>query len=179
MRVKKEKTKGVQWIKAEEGFSLLELIIVIAIIATLAAIAVPIFSSKGEEARISAHRTNIMQIQAAAERYEIEKTILADGAYAIGASSVIVTNGYLRLTADQSSIPNPWAGSGKDWQNYAYYIVKGKRGSNTVSTIQVYLVSGAPSVAGVKYVKIESNAANDTSTVTMSDAVAGVRTITD
>ena len=53
-------------IKKKKGFTLIELIIVIAIIALLAAIAIPKYRNYTYKAAISAHNTNVSMLKSAA-----------------------------------------------------------------------------------------------------------------
>ena len=55
-----------------KGFTLLELLAVLVIMATIAIIAIPIFMNKSDEAKIQAHKSNIREITNAAQRYEWE-----------------------------------------------------------------------------------------------------------
>ncbi|MCI5839601.1 MAG: prepilin-type N-terminal cleavage/methylation domain-containing protein [Peptoniphilaceae bacterium] len=59
--------------KKRKGFTLIELIIVIAILAILVAVAVPKYSASREKAAITAHNTNVRMLQTAAS------TAIADG----------------------------------------------------------------------------------------------------
>lgn len=54
----------------KKGFTLLELLAVLVILAALATIAIPIFTNKGDQARIAAHMENLRVIADAAQRYE-------------------------------------------------------------------------------------------------------------
>ena len=56
----------------KKGFTLLELLAVLVIMAALAVIAIPIFLNKGTEARLQAHKANIRAITDAIQRYEWE-----------------------------------------------------------------------------------------------------------
>lgn len=57
----------------KKGFTLLELLAVLVILAALATIAIPIFTNKGATARLAAHIENIRVINDAIQRYEWEK----------------------------------------------------------------------------------------------------------
>lgn len=52
-----------------KGFTLLELLAVLVILAALATIAIPIFTNKGDVARVAAHKENLRVIADAAQRY--------------------------------------------------------------------------------------------------------------
>ena len=56
----------------QKGFTLLELLAVLVIMAALAVIAIPIFLNKGDEARVQSHKANIREITNAIQRYEWE-----------------------------------------------------------------------------------------------------------
>lgn len=54
------------------GFTLIELLLVLVILATLAAIVTPRFARRGEQARITAARTQIAQFEVALDAFEID-----------------------------------------------------------------------------------------------------------
>ncbi len=56
----------------ESGFTLIELLLVLVILATLAAIVTPKFARRGEQARITAARTQISQLEVALDAFEID-----------------------------------------------------------------------------------------------------------
>ena len=58
--------------KNNKGFTLVELIAVIAILGIIAAIAVPRFTASREKAAISAHNANVRTLKNAANLYSIE-----------------------------------------------------------------------------------------------------------
>lgn len=60
--------------KKKKAFTLIELIIVIAILALLAAIAIPKYNASRETARKVAHNTNIQTLKSAAYTYLAEKS---------------------------------------------------------------------------------------------------------
>lgn len=67
-------------LKNRKGFTLVELIIVIAILGILAAIVVPQFKGFTAKAKIGADKTNIKILQNAAETYEAEHGSYPDSA---------------------------------------------------------------------------------------------------
>lgn len=69
----REKIKG-----KEQGFTLIELIVVLAILAVLALLAVPRFADILEQSRLKTHNQNIEQIAAALELYAADRPIPAD-----------------------------------------------------------------------------------------------------
>ncbi len=58
--------------KASDGFTLVELLIVLVILATLAAIVVPKFSGRTEQAKKTAARTQISTFETALDAYETD-----------------------------------------------------------------------------------------------------------
>ncbi|MCM8757300.1 MAG: type II secretion system major pseudopilin GspG [Candidatus Omnitrophica bacterium] len=54
------------------GFTLVELLLVLVILATLAAIVVPKFTRRSEQARITAARTDIANLEVALDTFEID-----------------------------------------------------------------------------------------------------------
>lgn len=56
----------------QKGFSLIELLIVIGILAILAVIIIPRFADTGEDSRKAANSTNISLLQSAVERYAFD-----------------------------------------------------------------------------------------------------------
>jgi len=137
------------WSK-QEGFTLLELIAVIAILGIIAAISFTAFSTQGEKARISAHQTNVLTIEQAAERYNVEKGFkTGSGASTedfteIDAEHSLVKEGYLK-----EEPKNPWASTNADQKNYKYIITKDKRG-----IFSAYLAELSGSNV-VKYIEID------------------------
>ena len=63
----------VKKINNKKGFTLVELVVVIAILGILAAIAVPKFASSQEQARINSHNTNVKTLESAAVMFVAEK----------------------------------------------------------------------------------------------------------
>ncbi len=56
----------------ERGFTLIELLLVLVILATLAAVVVPKFTKRSEQARITAARTDIANLEVALDAFEID-----------------------------------------------------------------------------------------------------------
>ncbi len=56
----------------KRGFTLLELLAVLVILAALATIAIPLFTNKGDEARQTAHKANIATLQKQGQAYLLE-----------------------------------------------------------------------------------------------------------
>ncbi|MCU7667082.1 prepilin-type N-terminal cleavage/methylation domain-containing protein [Bacillus thuringiensis] len=110
-------------VKNERGFTLLELIAVIAILAIIAAISFTAFSTQGEKARVSAHKTNVVTIEQAAARYETEKGFKDTDFSYVDESHKLVKEGFLKEFPK-----NPWETTNKDQKGYKYIITKDKRG---------------------------------------------------
>jgi len=62
--------KGRKYRRA--GFTLIELLLVLVILATLAAIVVPKFTRRSEQARLTAARTDIANLEVALDTFEID-----------------------------------------------------------------------------------------------------------
>jgi general secretion pathway protein G len=58
--------------KRQEAFTLIELLLVLVILATLAAIVVPKFASRGEEARKTAAKAQISNFETALDAFEVD-----------------------------------------------------------------------------------------------------------
>ena len=56
----------------QSGFSLIELLLVLVILAVLAAVVVPKFTNRTEQARITAAKTDISMLDTALDAYEID-----------------------------------------------------------------------------------------------------------
>lgn len=85
--------------KKKKGFTLIELIVVIAILALLASIAIPKYMHTQEKAKAAAHNTNVEVVKQAAATYLVEHP---------EANSVSMSNleGYL-----DSKVPKAYDGS--------------------------------------------------------------------
>lgn len=55
--------------KKKKGFTLLELLVVLAILAILIAIAIPVYKNQKEKAAITAHNANVRVLETAVESY--------------------------------------------------------------------------------------------------------------
>ena len=55
--------------KKKKGFTLLELLVVLAILAIIIAIAIPVYKNQKEKAAITAHNANVRVLETAVESY--------------------------------------------------------------------------------------------------------------
>ena len=88
--------------KSEHGFSLVELMIVVAIIAILAAIAIPSFMRFAMKSKTSEATGNLSAIRTAEESYKAENDVYLPAAGTPGAW----------VPGAGASTPDPWAGGG-------------------------------------------------------------------
>ncbi len=68
-RMKKLEKRG--W-KSEKGFTLIELLLVMVILTVLAAVVVPKFTKRSEQARITAAHADIANVEVALDAFEID-----------------------------------------------------------------------------------------------------------
>jgi len=107
---KKRKEVKTNMKRNQKGFTLIELMIVIAIIGILAAIAVPNFRQARESAREKACYANIRVIQSAIEQYNMDHSGMidtCDGTIIAG----LKTNQYLKSEPQCPSDPKGAGGS--------------------------------------------------------------------
>ncbi len=66
--------------RGQAAFTLIELLLVLVILATLAAIVVPKFAGKGQEARLTAAKTQISNFETALDAFEVDNGYYPKGA---------------------------------------------------------------------------------------------------
>lgn len=70
------KTNGIHWIRQDsrrrEGFTLVEMLLVLVILAVLAAVVVPRFAGRGKQAKITAAETEISTLETALDMFEMD-----------------------------------------------------------------------------------------------------------
>ena len=89
--------------RKEGGFTLVEIMIVVAIIGLLAAIAVPNFVNARNNSRASVCVNNLRQIDSAKEQYALENNLNDGDAIAATASlDTYIRGGYVRLVCPAS-----------------------------------------------------------------------------
>lgn len=65
--------ESLKWnLARKSGFTLIELLLVLVILATLAAIVTPKFAKRGQQAKITAAKTQISQLEVALDAFEID-----------------------------------------------------------------------------------------------------------
>jgi general secretion pathway protein G len=97
--------KGDRWKRALRGFTLIELMVVMAIISVLLAIALPIYQKSITRAKESVLRNNLFTLRTMIDEYTIDKQKAPDSL------QDLVSEGYLR------QIPqDPITGSSDTWR---------------------------------------------------------------
>ena len=70
--MKKEKSHEKGGFQSQKGFTLIEVLLVMVIITVLAAVVVPKFTGRSEDARITAAHTDIANLEVALDAYEVD-----------------------------------------------------------------------------------------------------------
>ena len=94
--------------KKKKGFTLLELLVVLAILAILIAIAVPVYKGQKEKAAITAHNANVRVLETAVESYRQDK-----GKYP-GSVDELVKGDYIKKEPEIPKILNNGTGGKYD-----------------------------------------------------------------
>lgn len=96
--------------RTQSGFTLVELLLVLLILATLAAIVVPKFTGRSEQAKVTAARTQIANFESVLEAFEVDNGTYPRGSN--GLNDLIVKPSYATGWQGpylRQSIPNdPW-----------------------------------------------------------------------
>lgn len=92
----------------KKGFTLLELLVVLAILAILIAIAVPVYKNQKEKAAITAHNANVRVLETAVESYRQDK-----GKYP-GSVDELVKGDYIKKEPEIPKILNNGTGGKYD-----------------------------------------------------------------
>ncbi|OXZ29013.1 pilus assembly protein PilA [Finegoldia magna] len=100
--------------KKKKGFTLLELLVVLAILAILIAIAIPVYKNQKEKAAITAHNANVRVLETAVESYKQDNNGKLPGDL-----EDLVKGEYIK------SVPKLPAGAVTDSKETEYKIVSG------------------------------------------------------
>jgi general secretion pathway protein G len=126
--------------KANRGFTLIELIIVMAVIAILMSVAVPLYQRSIEHARETALKQDLASMRSAIDQYTLDKE------KAPQALEDLVQAGYLR------EIPkDPITGSNSTWQPVSDENSIASADQETGGIIDVHSGSNANSSEGTAY----------------------------
>jgi len=111
--------------RRQQGFTLIELMIVVVIIGILAAIAIPNFISMQSRAKEGSTKTNMHTVQLAAEDFSVQN----DGSYASTATQVV---NLLPSFGGVAGITNPFdksTGANNAWRDQATWTLPLATGS--------------------------------------------------
>ena len=127
--------------KKRKGFTLIELVIVIGILAVLAVVSIRAFFGQGEGARNSQHLGYLQQIEASATQYMSEYGTGDLATFAeVNEEHALVKLNFIKAAK------NPWAETAETWKAYKYYVgvvnVKETVGGVTKQIPKVVVVLG-------------------------------------
>ena len=110
--------------RTQSGFTLVEMLLVLVILATLAAIVVPKFAGRSEQAKVTAAQTELKNLEIALDAFEVDNSYYPKG-----------SDG-LKELVDQPNNAKDWRGPYIDeipldpWGNEYVYTCPGKHNSN-------------------------------------------------
>ena len=126
--------------KKEKGFTLVELMVVIIILAVLTGIAIPSYMALRNRARVSATRSEIANIGTAIELYmadnESYPPASGDGSY----PDILETDGYMSDVPDNDAWGNAFTYARSDATNYT--LTSGGPDGDTTTGDDIVLTNG-------------------------------------
>jgi type IV pilus assembly protein PilA len=122
-----------------KGFTLMEMLIVVAIIAVLVAIAIPVFSSQLNNARTQADAANIRSGYAVVAATVLTDNVTADTTYYLNSDGTVSTTTPGTFTAQSTGTENI-SGQSPKWTkgkgiSYVYTAATSGSGSGTIEII--------------------------------------------
>ncbi|MBN1903319.1 type II secretion system major pseudopilin GspG [Candidatus Sumerlaeota bacterium] len=78
-KIKKVGKKGGRYQGSQKGFTLIEMLLVLVILGTLAAIVIPKFAGRSEQARITAAETQISNFETSLDAFEVDNGYYPEG----------------------------------------------------------------------------------------------------
>ena len=141
-------------LKSSKGFTLMEMLIVVAIIAVLVAIAIPTFTTSLNKARVATDEANIRSGYAAAMAEVLTKQITTEGTINFNGANVatgsaadmtytLLVDGTLRKQTDTSTTPAAYKTKGKYDEKTAVNIAGQTINSWTPGQTVTYTYTGA------------------------------------